>query len=108
MRDAYIGGGVSIAIVDTGIDYTHSRLGGAGFPNDKAIGGYDYGGSANNPNSEDNDLAVIDLSDPGAPILVEKISLDAYGAGLNSVDAHDGLVAVAVEASPKTNPGRVV
>jgi DNA-binding beta-propeller fold protein YncE len=59
-------------------------------------------------NSEDNDLAVIDLSDPGAPILVEKISLDAYGAGLNSVDAHDGLVAVAVEASPKTDPGKVV
>ena len=56
MRDAYIGEGVSIAIVDTGIDYTHSRLGGAGFPNDKVIGGYDYGGSANNPNSEENDL----------------------------------------------------
>jgi DNA-binding beta-propeller fold protein YncE len=59
-------------------------------------------------NSEDNDLAVIDLRDPGAPILIEKISLDAYGAGLNSVDAHDGLVAVAVEASPKTDPGKVV
>ena len=59
-------------------------------------------------NSEDNDLAVIDLRDPGAPILVEKISLGAYGAGLNGVDAHDGLVAVAVEASPKTDPGKVV
>jgi DNA-binding beta-propeller fold protein YncE len=59
-------------------------------------------------NSQDNDLAVIDLRDPGAPVLVEKISLDAYGAGLNSVDTHDGLVAVAVEASPKTDPGQVV
>jgi hypothetical protein len=59
-------------------------------------------------NSQDNDLAVIDLRDPGAPILVEKISLDAYGVGLNSVDTHDGLVAVAVEASPKTDPGKVV
>lgn len=59
-------------------------------------------------NSQDNDLAVIDLRDPSAPILIEKISLDAYGAGLNSVDAHDGLVAVAVEASPKTDPGQVV
>lgn len=59
-------------------------------------------------NSEDNDLAVIDLRDPAAPILVDKVALDAYGAGLNGVDAYDGLVAVAVEASPKTDPGKVV
>jgi DNA-binding beta-propeller fold protein YncE len=59
-------------------------------------------------NSQDNDLAVIDLSDPAAPVLVDKVSLSAYGAGLNSVDTHEGLVAVAVEASPKTDPGRVV
>jgi DNA-binding beta-propeller fold protein YncE len=59
-------------------------------------------------NSSDNDVAVIDLRDPSAPILVEKISMDAYGAGVNSIDAHDGLVAVAVEASAKTDPGRVV
>lgn len=51
---------------------------------------------------------MIDLRDPVAPVLIEKISLKAYGAGLNSVDAHDGLVAVAVEASPKTDPGKVV
>ena len=59
-------------------------------------------------NSSDNDLAVIDLSDPAAPVLVGKVSLDAYGAGLNSVDTHRGLVAVAVEAAPKTDPGKVV
>ncbi len=59
-------------------------------------------------NSTDNNLVVLDLADPAAPILYETISLAAYGAGLNSVDAHRGLVAVAVEASPKTNPGRVV
>jgi DNA-binding beta-propeller fold protein YncE len=59
-------------------------------------------------NSQDNDLAVIDLRDPAAPVLIEKVSLDAYGAGLNSVDTHDGLVAVAVEASPKTDLGKVV
>ncbi len=59
-------------------------------------------------NSQDNDVAVIDMTDPAAPVLVEKISLNAYGAGLNSVDVHDGLVAVAVQASPKTDPGKVV
>ena len=59
-------------------------------------------------NSSDNDLAVIDLSNPSAPILQDRISLDAYGAGLNSVATFKGLVAVAVEAQPKTDPGRVV
>lgn len=59
-------------------------------------------------NSNDNDLAVINLADPAAPILHEKVSFDAYGAGLNGVAVHKGLVAVAVEASPKTDPGRVV
>jgi hypothetical protein len=59
-------------------------------------------------NSQDNDLAVLDLRDPGAPVLLDKVSLNAYGAGLNGVATHDGLVAVAVEASPKTDPGKVV
>jgi hypothetical protein len=59
-------------------------------------------------NSTDNDLVVLDLADPKAPVLYEKIPLDAYGAGLNSVAVHRGLVAVAVEAQPKTDPGRVV
>jgi len=40
-RQAYDGTGISVAIVDTGIDYRHPRLGGGGFPNNKVIGGYD-------------------------------------------------------------------
>jgi hypothetical protein len=59
-------------------------------------------------NSTDNTLAVLDLSNPSAPILQETVSLAAYGDGLNSVAVRDGLVAAAVEASPKTDPGRVV
>jgi DNA-binding beta-propeller fold protein YncE len=59
-------------------------------------------------NSTDNDLVVLDLTDPSAPILSDKVSLNGYGAGLNSVDVHEGLVAVAVEANPKTSPGQVV
>lgn len=42
-RSAYNGAGVAIAICDTGIDYNHPELGGGGFPNDKVIGGYDFG-----------------------------------------------------------------
>lgn len=59
-------------------------------------------------NSDDNDLVVIDLADPATPAIITKVSMSAYGAGLNSVATHRGLVAVAVEADPKTDPGKVV
>jgi subtilisin family serine protease len=42
-RSTYNGDGVAIAIVDTGVDYTHVRLGGGGFPNSKVLGGYNFG-----------------------------------------------------------------
>lgn len=42
-RQLFDGSGISIAIFDTGIDYTHPSLGGGSFPNDKVIGGYDIG-----------------------------------------------------------------
>ena len=48
-RGTYNGQGVSVAIVDTGVDYTHPRLGGGGFPNNKVIGGYDTGNNDTNP-----------------------------------------------------------
>jgi hypothetical protein len=43
VRTDYRGRDMAIAIVDTGIDYTHSVLGGGGFPNNKVLGGYDFG-----------------------------------------------------------------
>ena len=48
-RLLYDGTGVAIAITDTGIDYTHPRLGGGGFPNSKVIGGYDFGDDDSDP-----------------------------------------------------------
>jgi subtilisin family serine protease len=48
-RISYDGTGISVAIVDTGIDYTHSKLGGGGFPNTKVIGGYDFGDGDTDP-----------------------------------------------------------
>ncbi|MFH1615547.1 MAG: right-handed parallel beta-helix repeat-containing protein [Planctomycetota bacterium] len=48
-RTTYNGQGLAIAIVDTGVDYTHPRLGGGGFPNNKVIGGYDFGNDDNDP-----------------------------------------------------------
>lgn len=48
-RGIYDGSGVSIAIVDDAVDYTHPSLGGGGFPNSKVIGGYDFGNMDNDP-----------------------------------------------------------
>ena len=48
-RTSYSGSGLSVAICDTGIDYTHSRLGGGGFPNSKVIGGWDCGENKSDP-----------------------------------------------------------
>jgi len=53
-RSTFNGRGVSIAIVDSGVDYTHPRLGGGGFPNAKVIGGYDFGSGDADPQATGN------------------------------------------------------
>ena len=46
----YEGAGTSIAIVDTGVDYTHTTFGSYhSFPNSKVIGGYDFGDDDTDP-----------------------------------------------------------
>ncbi|MCB9389244.1 MAG: hypothetical protein H6512_06620 [Acidimicrobiia bacterium] len=40
--------------------------------------------------------------------LVKEVSMEDWGAGLNSVSVFGGVVAVAVEADPKSDPGRIV
>ncbi len=59
-------------------------------------------------NSTGNSLDVVDAGDPAAPSLVTRVDLSPWGAGPNSVAVHGDLVAVAVEADPKTDPGHVV
>ncbi|NBQ91090.1 MAG: alkaline phosphatase [Betaproteobacteria bacterium] len=59
-------------------------------------------------NGANNTVDVLDISDPTKPAKAGSISGAPFGAAINSVAVHDGLVALAVEASPKTSPGRVV
>jgi hypothetical protein len=56
-------------------------------------------------NSANNSLDIVDAVDAAHPALLKRIDLSPWGAGPNSVDVTDGLVAVAVEANPKTSPG---
>lgn len=58
-------------------------------------------------NGANGTLDVVDLSDPTQPKRVSTISVAALGGAVNSVAVHAGLVAVAIEAQPKTNPGTV-
>ncbi|HZF67909.1 MAG TPA: choice-of-anchor I family protein [Gemmatirosa sp.] len=51
---------------------------------------------------------VLDLRDPSAPTRVATLSVAPYGVTANSVAAHRGVVAVAVEAADRTSPGTVV
>ncbi|MEA5442609.1 ExeM/NucH family extracellular endonuclease [Cyanobium gracile] len=55
-----------------------------------------------------NRLDVISITNPAAPALVGSIDLAPYGAAPNSVAVKNGLIAVAMQASPKTDAGKVV
>jgi len=59
-------------------------------------------------NAQAATVDVLDISNPAAPAKVGSINLLLFGGVANIVAVHDGLVAVAVEAVPKTDPGKVV
>jgi hypothetical protein len=58
-------------------------------------------------NAADNTVDRWDLSDPSSPQPLSAIDLSPCGAGPNSVAVANGIVAVAIEADPKTDPGVV-
>ena len=97
-RTQYAGNGVSIAILDTGIDYTHGKLGGSGFPNAKVIGGYNFVANSADPmddNGHGTSVAGIAAGDidstgdyiggvaPGARLYAVKVA-DSKGAAYDS------------------------
>jgi len=77
------GTGITIAIIDTGVDYKHPDLGGGFGPNYKVIGGYDFGDNDTDPmdsNGHGTHVAGIAAADgqikgvaPKAKILAYKI-----------------------------------
>ncbi|OZH54455.1 calcium-binding protein [Hydrocoleum sp. CS-953] len=60
-------------------------------------------------NANSATIDVLDISDPTNPTRINQINISPFGAGANSVAVNDnGLVAVAVEAEVKQDPGSVV
>lgn len=58
-------------------------------------------------NVESNEISVTNISDLNLLVKETAIDLKAHGTP-NSVSVYDGLLAVAVEANPKQNPGKVL
>lgn len=55
-------------------------------------------------------MDIIDITNPSAPVFISNINIGGLWSqfgGANSVAVRDGIVAVAAQASPKTDPGRV-
>jgi YVTN family beta-propeller protein len=59
-------------------------------------------------NAAGNQLLILDLARPQRPTLVATVDLASFGGGVNSVAAHDGVLAVAVQADDRQQPGAVV
>ena len=59
-------------------------------------------------NAAATQVVALDASDPSALTLAFTIDVSAYGASANSVAVAGGVVAVAVEANPQTDPGAIV
>jgi len=58
-------------------------------------------------NGSNGTVDVLDISNPILPVRVGVINIAALGAVVNSVAIDNGLVALAIEANPKTSPGSV-
>ena len=90
-RSSYNGSGLSVAICDTGIDYTHPRLGGGGFPNTKVIGGYDCGDDDNDPmDGEGHGTACAGIAAGDLGTVGDYIGGVAYSARLYAVKISHG------------------
>ncbi len=59
-------------------------------------------------NSEKNVIQILSFANPASPTKIDSVDMSAYGGGINSVAVKNGVVAVAVQASPKTDSGSVV
>jgi len=59
-------------------------------------------------NADENTVDALDIANPAEPIKEFTVDLSPYGGGVNSVAVSRGLLAVAVEADVKQNPGKVV
>lgn len=61
-----------------------------------------------NNSAAGNQIDVLDMQNPSAPLKIHSINLAVYGGFVNSLDVFDGKLAAAIEATVKTDNGKVV
>ena len=61
-----------------------------------------------NNTANNNRIDVVSLSNLSAPVLISSIPISNYGGLVNSVYVKEGKLAAAIEATVKTNAGKVV
>ena len=105
------GEGITIAVIDTGIDYTHANFGGPGdpavydandtevieegtFPTEKVIGGHDFAGTVYNPCADP----------PLEPAIPDPDPLDVNGHGSHVAGSAAG-IGVEVDGEVEIGPG---
>ncbi|WP_018963631.1 S8 family serine peptidase [Coprothermobacter platensis] len=79
--DELTGSGMIVALIDTGVDYTHPDLGGCFGPTCKVIGGYDFGDNDNDPMDQvghGTEVAGILAADGGIKGVAPKAKILAY------------------------------
>ncbi|GEM_PF-888596 len=101
VRTSYNGSGMAIAVCDTGIDYTHVRLGGGGFPNSKVLGGYDFGDGDSNPipNAQAHGTCCAGIAAGDLGTVSDYIGGVAYNAKLYAVKISQGTTGSASSAA---------
>ena len=97
----FSGAGVTIAIIDDGIDYAHAAFGGsASFPNSKILGGYDFADNDTNPvndcDGQSHGTAVTGVAigngggvngvAPNAKAVMLKVQSNSAGCNANSLN----------------------
>ena len=58
--------------------------------------------------SSGNSFTIVDISNPSTPSFIKEVDLSTYGGGPNSIAIHNSIIAIAVEATTKTDNGKVV
>ncbi|MCO6492559.1 MAG: choice-of-anchor I family protein [Phaeodactylibacter sp.] len=88
-----------------------SHVGSFAFPAGASAGAIAYAPATSRlyvANPGENNLEVLNFSNPASIQVVARINLDAYGGAIRAVDFHDGILAVALQGDIATDPGQVV
>jgi minor extracellular serine protease Vpr len=99
IESGFDGSGIKIAVIDTGVDYTHPDL--LGFGNDgKVIGGYDFVDNDNSPidtNGHGTEVAGIIAADGQLQGVAPKSKILAYRVSENGESVSSDLIIKAIK-----------